>query len=227
MVDYTKILSNLRILYAEDNEKVRESISKTLKIVFKDVIIAKNGKEVLDCFQKEDVDIILIDYIMPMINGGDVAKEIRKIDSSIPIIIASGHTEKEKLMEAIDLNIIKYIEKPIKYDILQEALNKSVDKLQLLNRLHVNLGNEVKYDFIRKVILNPANEQVKLTKQEIQLMEIFIKNRTYLVSKQLIIDSLFDEYVEENTVRNLIYRMRKKISPKKIETVKDLGYIMN
>lgn len=227
MNDYKKILANLRILYAEDNEKVRNSITKTLNIIFKDVVVAKNGKEALDFFAKEKFDIILLDYIMPLADGSYVSNQIRKIDKDIPIIIASGHTDKEKLLEAIDLNVIKYIEKPIKFNTLEEAFHKSINKLEELNRLHVDLGENVRYDYIRKLIINPDEIEIKLTKQEIQLVELFIKNRTYLVSKDIILETLFNKFVEENTIRNLIYRLRKKLAPKLIETVKDLGYILH
>lgn len=227
MYEIKKILSGLRILYAEDNEQLRDSISKTLNIIFKEVVIAKNGKEALECFSNNKFDIVLLDYIMPIANGNYVCNQIRKIDKNIPIIIASGYTEKEKLLEAIDLNIIKYIEKPIKFDVLQEAFIKSVYKLQEINRLHVDLGENVKYDYIRKIIIKPENLEVTLTRQEIQLLELFIKNKTYLLTKDVILEKIFQNYVEENTIRNLIYRLRKKLSPKTLEMVKDLGYILH
>jgi DNA-binding response OmpR family regulator len=227
MNDYNKILSNLKILYAEDNEQVRKSMTKTLNIIFKKVLVAKNGQEALNYYLNEKVDIVLLDYIMPILDGSNVSHEIRKIDKDIPIIIASGYIDKDKLLEAIDLSVIKYIEKPIKFETLNEAFIKSVIKLQVLNRLHVNLGEFIKYDCIKKVIINAQNLEIKLTKQEIQLIELFIQNKSYLVSKDMIRESVFDQYVEENTIRNLIYRIRKKLSPKKVETVKDLGYIMH
>lgn len=227
MIDQKKILSNLTILYAEDNIIVRDLITKILKIIFKNVIVAKNGEEAIALYNQEKIDIILLDYIMPIVDGCHVANEIRKVDEDIPIIIASGHTDEEKLLKAIDLNIIKYIKKPINFNDLDDALYKSVVKLKKLNRLYVNLGESVKYDSINKIIINPQNLEIKLTKQEIKLIELLIKNKNSLVSKDLIIENLFDKDAEDNTVRNLIYRTRKKISPKKIETIKDLGYIMH
>ncbi|XPV68644.1 MAG: response regulator transcription factor [Halarcobacter sp.] len=227
MNDYVKMSNNLRILYADNNLYIRNDITKILNMFFKEVIIARDGIEALEYFKKVKIDIVLADCIIPMVSGECFISEIRKIDKEIPIIITSSNFDKEKLIKAIDLQVIKYIEKPVNLDLLKEAISKSIDKLQLLNRLQVDLGDKVQYDYIRKVIINPNNLEIKLTKQEISLLELFIKNKTNIVYKHMIIEDIFNSHVEENTIRNLIYRIRKKLSPKTIETVKDLGYKMS
>lgn len=219
-------LKNLNILYAEDNLQIQESTSKILELLFNKVYLANDGVEALKIFKEENIHILLLDYVMPNINGIEVTKEIKNTNKKIPIIITSGHCEKDKLISCIRLGITDYIEKPVKYEMLISAFNKAIIHLEENNMIRILLKENIYYDYLTKSIITNEKE-TKLTKQEIEFLEILLKNRSKLISKQDLLDRIFGNIdIELNTLRNILYRLRKKLRTDLIVTVKDLGYMI-
>lgn len=220
------LLKNLNILYAEDDLEIRDSLYKTLSMLSNHVFLAKDGTEALTIFQKETVHIVILDYVMPLMNGYEVAKELRRENKHIPIIICSGYSDKEKLLNAIELNLIKYLEKPLSYDKLAQALTGAIKSLEYNNKLKVILSENIKYDYINKEILDTNGRIFQLTKHEVDFLELLLKKRSSLFTKDVVQDVVFGKNVESNTIRNMVYRLRKKIGEDIIVTVKDLGYLI-
>jgi len=114
-----EFLKTLTVLYVEDDESIRKSFGGMLNKVFKEVIICDDGEEGLSNYklytQNMDVefDIIITDIKMPNMSGLEMVREIRKIDSDIPVIMTTAHGESNYLMEAISLNVSGYALKPI------------------------------------------------------------------------------------------------------------------
>ena len=104
------------ILYVEDDETVREQMSMILKMLFNVVDIAENGVEALEKYKNNKYDLIITDVTMPNMNGIELLKEIKKIDSTQKIIILSAHREDEFIKEAKDLGVDGIIFKPIELD---------------------------------------------------------------------------------------------------------------
>lgn len=220
-----QILKSLSVLYAEDNDLLRETTAKTLRILFGEVYLAKDGVEALIIYENHPVNILFLDYVMPNIDGYELAREIRKTNLSIPIIICSGYTDKEKLLKSIEIGIIKYIEKPLKYDELITSLEEAVESLQSNNLLYIPIEEGLMYDYIKKVMIKNG-DTIALTKYERLLVELFIKNKGQLVTQKQIIDAIFINDCDINGIRNIIYRFRKKVSDSCIVSVKDFGYMM-
>jgi len=225
MPSVNTILKSLNILYAEDDDIIRSNISKTLKLFCNDVIEADNGVSALELFHQKNVNIVILDYVMPLIDGYNVAKEIRKIDKDIPIFITSSYTEKEKLLSMIGLNIIGYLEKPIDFNELMQMLQKCADILVDRGRLKSSFGQGLEYDYINKNIT--VNDKiVELTKNEYQFIEMLLKHKSSVVLIQDIENTIFAGAVELNTLRNMVYRLRKKINKDVIVTIKEIGYML-
>lgn len=220
------LLKNLNILYAEDDSELRDNLNKTLTMLSNRVFLARNGLEAIDIFQKETIHIIILDYVMPLMDGYEVAKELRKNDKHVPIIICSGYSDKEKLLNAIELNLIKYLEKPLSYDKLSQALTGAIKSLEDNNKLKVILNKNIKYDYINKEILDTNGRIFQLTKHEVDFLELLLKKRSSLFTKDVVQEVVFGKNVESNTIRNMVYRLRKKIGEDIIITVKDLGYLI-
>ena len=221
-----QILENLTILYAEDDEHIRKRITQTLEMLFGNVYVAKDGMEALKIYHQKKVDIVLLDYVMPFMSGYDVAKEIRAMDKNIPIIIASAYTEKEKLLGAIELHLIKYLEKPMLYNDLKNVFLNSIANLKYHNKLNVKLDHHLSYSYITKVVATLDGREIQLTKNEMFFLELLLTKRSQLFSKKMIEDEIFGKTIDENTMRNLVYRLRKKLNTDAIVTIKDLGYIL-
>lgn len=126
-------LKNLNLLYAEDNLTIQETTKKTLELLFEHVYTAKDGIEALDIYKSNKIDIALLDYIMPNMDGLTLVKEIYSLgDTKIPIIIATGYAyeidDKESFEE---LNgKIWFIEKPLKYDEFLRTIQDVISTLK-------------------------------------------------------------------------------------------------
>ncbi|MGM0518797.1 MAG: response regulator transcription factor [Campylobacterota bacterium] len=220
-----EILKTLNILYAEDDSILQNTIKDTFTILCNNTYYANDGLEALEYFDNERIDIIILDYVMPILDGYEVAKKIREKDRNIPIIMSSGYCDKEKLLKAIELNLITYIEKPLTYSKLITALENAVKSLEQNNRLEVSLEQNIKYDYVNKIILKD-DIPIQLSKQEVKFLELLLQRRNNLFSKEIVEQEVFGDYVEPNTMRNMVYRLRKKLDTDLIITIKDLGYLI-
>lgn len=116
----------MKLLFVEDDELLRKSYSVFLEDLFDEIIEAQDGKDGLEKYYKYRPDIIMLDISMPHINGMDVIKEIRKNDNDVTIIILSAHSDKSYLFDAIELNIFKYLVKPLPRSLFKEAIAKAI-----------------------------------------------------------------------------------------------------
>ncbi len=107
------------ILYVEDDEIIRSSMSYVLGRIFNNVLVAKNGYEALEIFKKNHIDLVFTDIDMPIMNGVELIKKIRKIDKDMKIIICSG-TNRAELEELNSFNILHFFQKPISFEEIKE-----------------------------------------------------------------------------------------------------------
>jgi PAS domain S-box-containing protein len=123
-----EFLKTLTVLYAEDDASIRTSLSNILKKVFKEVVICEDGQEGIDNYknysQSIEFDAIISDINMPNKNGLEMVKEIRELNSEIPVIMTTAHGEANYLMEAIKVNVSGYSLKPIDTKELLQTVQK-------------------------------------------------------------------------------------------------------
>ena len=220
-----ELLKKINLLYIEDEDAQRESVAKTLEMIVGKLFVAKDGVEGLDIFQKENIQVVFTDYMMPNLDGYQTAKEIRKLSPNIPIIIASAYSEKEKLMNAIEIKAVDYIEKPLNEIKIIESLYLAYSKLNHHNLLEVTLTETLRYSFSAKELYK--NEKViSLTKRELSIIELLVTNKGRLVGKDVVVHSLFEPLTNDSVVRNCFYKLRKKIGEDVIETIVDVGYMI-
>ncbi|MFW9619148.1 MAG: response regulator transcription factor [Sulfurospirillum sp.] len=226
MSDKKDILKSLTLLIAEDEDPLRESMTRIFKLFFGKVLSAKDGAEALKFFKHEKVHVVLLDYVMPLIDGHEVAKKIRESDKSIPILITSAYSDKEKLLNSVPLNLVCYIEKPILYDDLHPLLNAIVDRLYDNHTLITRLNDNCAYNTYNKTVIMPEGQEVRLTKHEAAFLELLLTRPNELFTKEVIEDKIYSENINENALRNMVFRLRKKLVPNLIVTLKDFGYLL-
>lgn len=120
----------LRLLYVEDNAHVREATISFFDSFFDTIYVANNGKEALDIFSKEPVDIIISDINMPEMNGLEMAEMIKKEKESLPVLFLSAHDDKNFFLSAIKLGIDGYLLKPISLEQFSDVIIKVVNNIQ-------------------------------------------------------------------------------------------------
>ena len=133
----TKQLQYITILYIEDDDIVKVQTEKILTKIFKKVYVATNGEEGLLQYKNhiKDIDIIITDINMPKMNGLDMLKAIHEINKSVPSIVTTAHSDSVNLLKAIDINVDKYLTKPIQIKELTVAVVDLVVKYRRTNDL--------------------------------------------------------------------------------------------
>lgn len=107
------ILPNLSVLYVEDEEDTRIELARYLRRRVGKLYTVGNGLEGLEKFRENSIDIIITDLKMPLMDGLEMVREVRKIDEVIPVVITSALSDSDKILSAMDLEVVKYVVKPI------------------------------------------------------------------------------------------------------------------
>ncbi|MBF0344903.1 MAG: diguanylate cyclase [Nitrospirae bacterium] len=144
-------LDNTTILYVEDEEIIRNSVARFLKRRIKEIYLATNGREGIEMFKLNQPDIVVTDIRMPIMNGLDMAGEIKTINDETPVIITTAYNDEEYFLKAIDIGIDKYIKKPINNKELLHVLVKTAKMVSQQREI------DAKNEFIRTILdNNPA-----------------------------------------------------------------------
>ncbi len=206
-------MSNLTLLYAEDDLQSRKNYAFVLEEYFSEVYLAEDGREALDLYHEKKPDVLLLDISMPFINGLDVAKFVRTTNKDIPIIMLTAHAEQEKLLTAIPLGLSQYLLKPINDRSLIEAVVKTIQEIQ--NREIITIRENLLWNKTNANLLY-NEENIKLTKKEHKLVAFLIRSLgEYFTHDTLILEVWDDEIPDashDNKLQQLVYRLNKKIN---------------
>ncbi len=213
---------NKRILIVEDEWKLRRIASDFLRKEGFIVIEAEDGEQALDYIVSQNFDLIILDLMLPKINGWDLLKEIRIKDSALPVIMLTARGSEEDILKGYEMKADEYIVKPVSMKVL-------VAKVKAFLRIH-SLADIITFGDLE---INSTNREVKLTgnsldlsQKEFELLLFFIKNKGQVLSRERIITSLwgYDYDGDIRAVDSQIKRIRKKLEGKYIKTIRGAGY---
>jgi len=222
--DLINKLQSLTLLYVEDEIGIRENIADSLRYYVHEVYEANDGKEGYEIYEQKAPDIILSDIHMPNINGLEFIKKVRKTNRHIPVVMMTAHTDKDYLLDAVELHMEKYIIKPIDIDELFEALIKCVDVLDLNKRVHFNVDKNYLYDYDLKE-LRYKDQRVVLNKKEIIFLEVLISNQNRIVDYEELQEKVWaNEIMTDSALRSLVRNLRKKLPTDLIFNLSGVGY---
>lgn len=122
-------VSDISILYVEDEDAIREGYSRALKRISNKVFLASNGKEGYEMFKAHNPDIIVSDIRMPVMDGIEMLKKIKEIDPDCSVIFTTAFNDSEYLLEALELQVNAYLQKPVQKNLLKEKIEKIADNL--------------------------------------------------------------------------------------------------
>lgn len=218
------LLKNLKILIVEDEKRLAQLLKEAISDYFFSVVIAKDGNEGLKKFKSYKPDIVITDIMMPSCDGLEMTQKIKEMDEFIPIIILSAHSDKEKLLKAIDIGINKYFIKPFDPEEVIEHINKIAPNLN--KRKQVKLRDDFVFDN-NSMSLYKKGILINLTKREKEFFYLLIKHKDEVVDAELIKELLWDEEVNDERLRTFIKRLRIKTSKDIIENVSGQGYLIS
>lgn len=214
----------LTIVYAEDDQETSSNYTIILKEYFKHVYTASNGKQALDLYKSKKPDVVLLDVSMPVMDGLEVAEHIRKDDKSTKIVIFTAHSEKERLLKAVNLHLDEYLLKPVDFIKFQNLLERLVYDIN--SKDHLDLFADFSWNNTTKELIYDE-DSVRITKKESLLLQLLCSDPSRHFSMEEISKKLWKEPLKiehQNRIKQLISRFKNKIY--ELSSVKD-GIIEN
>lgn len=218
------INKNIKILYVEDDEIARENGVEYLQNFFEQIYEAGDAIVALQLYEKYQPDIIITDIQMPKLNGLEFVKKIRQKDKKTQIIIITAFCDKDYLLKAIELGLVKYLVKPVKEKEFEEALFLCVNSLQEDNSNIVKLDVDSYFDTFNKNLVI-KDEIIKLRAKEILFLELLIKNKNRYVSYEEIENYVWvDSVMTKDALKTLVKNLKTKIPKDLIMNLTNSGY---
>ena len=216
-------LKELSVLLVEDEAKIRDLLAGVMEKVFKKVITAQNGEEGLKKFKKFNPNIVITDILMPIRDGLEMSKDIRAISPETPIVVLSAFNDKDKLMQAIEIGINKYLLKPIDMDELIYAI-ETLAKAKIDSSNLIEIGKNYTFSPTKKVLIKNGVE-IPLTKKELAFISLLINRLGTLVLHSDVKKNVWiGESVSDAAIRTFIKRVRDKVGADFIKNIPGLGY---
>jgi DNA-binding response OmpR family regulator len=219
-----KIYKNIKVLYVEDDEVARENGMEYLENFFEQIYEASDAIIALQLYEKYQPDIIITDIQMPKLNGLEFVKRIRQKDKKTQIIIITAFCDKDYLLSAIELGLVKYLVKPVREKEFEEALFLCVDSLENNQSNIIQLDSNTSFDIFNKnLVVN--DEIVKLRTKELAFLELLLKNKNRYVSYSQIENFVWDDGVmTKDALKTLVKNLKTKIPKNLIMNLTNSGY---
>ncbi len=220
-------MSKLKILVVEDDIVNLEIIVQFLGEQY-EVKVAFDGENGIKIYKEFKPDIIITDLDMPVLNGIDMLKYIRVFDKNVKAIVLTSHAGVDYLLKATELNLTKYLLKPISkidlFDSISLALNE-IQRFKVIDRNILNINEKYAWDFQNNILLC-AGVEVRLTPKEKKILEYLFKNRPNIVSYEDLIEFVWNDYdfVDKKALKTMMSGLRKKIPQDLIGNIYGVGY---
>ena len=220
------ILNDKTVLYVEDDIALQSNIKEILNHFFKKIYLASDGDEAYTLYieNQNKIDILITDINMPYTNGITLSKHIREYNKHLPIVVVSAYTNTDYLLDSIDLNILKYITKPLTTQKIILLLDKFLDYFQLNNSLSLN--NNIQFNHANGLLL--INKQkVKLTKKESKFFKLLFENDivTYDMMYEYLWD--YDRTPSADAIKSFIQKFKKKLPKNLCKNQQSIGYFLD
>ncbi|MDI9495762.1 MAG: response regulator transcription factor [Bacillota bacterium] len=220
-----------KILIVEDEQKIARFLELELKYEGYDVTIAKDGREGFEKGKDPEIDLIILDLMLPGLSGIEVCRRLRQT-SDVPIIMLTAKDDISDKVTGLDIGADDYMTKPF-------AVEELLARIRVLLKRNYHRNNDKDLLIIGKLKLCKNNfkveydgENIELTKKEFELLEYLMRNKNIVLSREKILDNVwgYDYYGDTNIIDVYIRYIRSKIDQKYnvnlIETVRGVGYII-
>lgn len=217
----------MKILLVEDDEIARENATEYLNTLFNTVFEAKDGLEALKLYHQERPDIIISDIQMPKFNGLEFIEQIRQKDRTTQIIITSAFSTKEYLLRAVELQLVKYLIKPVSEEALNDAIQHCFENRVSQQSNIIPLKERYTFDTYNQTLFC-HQEQIKLRTKEILLLELLLKNTQRFVTYSEIEQMVWQgESMSKDALKTLIRDIKSKLPKESIVNLSGTGYKIN
>jgi two-component system, OmpR family, alkaline phosphatase synthesis response regulator PhoP len=225
----------VRILLVEDEEHLQEAIKLNLELEGYKVVAVANGIEAVKTFKQERFNLVVLDVMLPELDGFGVCEAIRLHNSSVPILFLSAKNASEDKIQGLRRGADDYMTKPFNLEEFLLRVNGLVkrglsqEEKKEINDVFRFEGNEINFKTFE--IIGKDKKPIRLTKKEIALLKLLIERRNEVVSREHILESVwgYDIYPSTRTVDNFILAFRKYFEPDPKEpkyffSIRGVGY---
>lgn len=219
----------MKILIVEDEVGIADFLKQGLEEEGYTVLVAYDGETGLALALEQKVNVILLDWMLPKMNGIDICKALRKVDNQTPILFLTAKDTVQETIEGLKAGANDYIKKPFSFD-------------ELIERIKIHFRNTASTDklVLGTITIDPSKHQVllgdqevNLTQREYELLVYLIKNKGKVCTRNQIIEDVWDIHFEYDTgvIDVFMNAIRKKLNLNKeedlIKTIRGVGYIAN
>ena len=221
----------MKLLIVEDDAGISDFVIPELEHEGYETCLAVTGREALEKFEKEKPDLILLDIMLPELNGLEVLRRIRA-NSTVPVILETARGETIDKINGLNLGADDYISKPFEIEELLARINALLRRVSFAKQNELTLAYKSLILNVERMSMNFEQSEVPLSKTEFLLLKLLIENQGKVLSRSQIIDGIWGpgHFIDENTVDVYVGYLRSKISDftkdEYIKTVRGAGYMM-
>ena len=220
-------MDSLKVLMVDDESRMRKLVSDFLTRKGYEVIEAGDGEEAIDKFYEDkDIALVILDVMMPKMNGWDVCKEIRK-NSNVPIIMLTAKSDEASELNGLDCGADEYISKPFSPKILTARVDALIRRSYSIDSSEIiDVGGIIINKAAHIVKIN--DEEIELSFKEFELLTYFVDNKGIALSREKILNNVwnYDYFGDARTIDTHVKKLRKKLGDKGdyIKTIWGMGY---
>jgi two-component system alkaline phosphatase synthesis response regulator PhoP len=227
--------AKISILLVEDEENLQEALKLNLELEGYEITSAYDGKEALEAVKNEHFDLMILDVMLPELDGISVIERIRLQNNDIPILILSAKNSSADRVLGLKKGADDYLTKPFNLEELLLRVNKLVEKSKRLTartplaQVYTFGKNQVEFNALE--CITKDGKKITLTKKEIMLLKLLIENKNEVVTREKILQAVwgYNVYPTTRTIDNFILNFRKYFeedsrNPKYFHSVRGVGY---
>ncbi len=220
-----------RILIIEDDPAIVKGLQESLEDEHYNVITATDGKEGYEMAGRENPDLILLDLMLPTMNGQDICRKLREDGITVPILMLTSKREETDKVLGLELGADDYITKPCSLRELHARIKANLRRSEIIRKeVSTFTFADLEIDFKKQKSLKKG-KTIQFSTKEYEILHFFIQHDDEIVSRDMLLDEVwgYDVFPTTRTVDNYILNLRKKIEidptqPKHILTIHKSGY---
>lgn len=215
------------VLVVDDESRMRKLIKDFLKVKGFSILEAEDGEKAIEVFEKNKskISLILLDVMMPKLDGWSVLRQIRQ-ESSVPIIMLTARGEEQDELFGFELGVDEYISKPFSPKILVARVEAILNRAQGFKKEIKNFGG-IEIDKDGRTV-KVDGKQIELSLREYELLTYLVENENIALSRDKILNNVwnYDYYGDSRTIDSHIKKIRHKLGKKGkyIQTIRGIGY---
>ena len=220
-------MEKIKILVVDDESRMRKLIKDFLEREGYAILEAGDGMQALDIFyENKDVSLIILDVMMPRLDGWEVCKEVRR-SSTIPIVMLTARSEERDELKGFELGVDEYISKPFSPKILVARVNALLKRVKGVGADSVIDAGGIAVDKAAHIV-KVDGEQIELSVKEFELLVYFLENQKMALTREKILNHVwdYDYFGDARTIDTHVKKLRSKLGEKGnyIKTIWGMGY---